>query len=236
MVLKQWDDLPDRMKNESVRKYYEILDKKKRSLILKRIFDILVGLILLVILSPLLMIVSIIIKLDSQGPVFFKQTRVTQYGKEFQIFKFRSMVNDAELIGPSVTTNNDLRITRIGLFLRKYRLDEIPQLFNIVSGDMSFVGTRPEVPKYVEHYTNEMMATLLMRAGVTSKASIQYKNEELLIANADNVDETYVNKILPMKMKHNLRSIKKFSIYGDIKLMVETILVVIKKEKIPMSL
>jgi lipopolysaccharide/colanic/teichoic acid biosynthesis glycosyltransferase len=231
MLLKDWDDLPDRMQNDSVRKYYEILNKKKKSLILKRIFDILIGLLTLIVLSPLLLVISIAVKLDSEGPVYFRQVRITQYGKQFRIFKFRSMVNDAELKGSSVTTNNDSRITRTGQFLRKYRLDEIPQLFNIISGDMSFVGTRPEVPKYVEHYTDEMLATLLLPAGVTSESSIKYKDEDLLLVNADDVDEIYINKVLPEKMKLNLINLGQFGLLSDIRTIFQTVISMLNNKK-----
>ena len=195
MVLKRWEDLPEKIKNEDVKRYYDILSKKRISLVIKRIFDLVLAIILLIILSPLFIIIAIAIKIDSKGPVMFRQTRVTQYGKKFRIFKFRTMITDAEKIGSQVTTKNDTRITRIGRVLRKYRLDEIPQLLNIIAGEMSFVGTRPEVSKYVEKYTDEMMATLLLPAGVTSEASIQYKDEELILTNVKNVDELYVNKV-----------------------------------------
>ncbi len=226
MRLRRWDDLPDAMKNDSVKKYYDLLYKKRLSLFAKRIFDIVVAIVTFIILSPLFVILSIAIKIDSRGPVMFRQVRVTQYGKRFAIFKFRTMVNNAEKIGAQVTTKNDFRVTKVGKILRKYRLDEIPQLFNIISGDMSFVGTRPEVVKYAEKYTEEMMATLLLPAGVTSEASIQYKDEELLLAHAADADETYVNKVLPEKMKYNLRSLREFSLLGDIKTMVRTVLAV----------
>jgi lipopolysaccharide/colanic/teichoic acid biosynthesis glycosyltransferase len=231
MVLKSWDDLPENMKNESVRMYYELLNKKRFSLLAKRIFDVIVAILTIIILSPVFIILSIAIKIDSKGPVMFRQVRATQYGKPFRIFKFRTMFNNAERIGTQVTTKNDGRVTRVGKILRKLRLDEVPQLLNIVTGDMTFVGTRPEVIKYVEKYSEEMMATLLLPAGVTSEASIQYKDEELLLANANNVDEIYVNKVLPGKMKHNLRSIENFSFFGDIKIMVRTMVAVIKKDK-----
>lgn len=230
MLLRDWNDLPDRMKNESVRSYYEILERKKKSLIIKRIFDIVVGLILLIVLSPLLITIGLIIKIDSGVPVFFRQTRVTQYGKNFKIFKFRTMVNDAEHISTAITTNNDPRVTRTGKFLRRYKLDEIPQLFNIVLGDISFVGTRPEVPKYVEHYTDEMMATLLLPAGVTSEASIKYKDEEKILTSVDDVDKTYIDIVLPEKMKHNITSIGSFSFFGEIKIMARTIVAVISQK------
>jgi lipopolysaccharide/colanic/teichoic acid biosynthesis glycosyltransferase len=223
MLLKKWDDLPKNMKNDKVKPYYELLYKKRYSLLAKRIFDIVAAILTFITLSPIFIILSIAIKIDSKGPVMFRQIRVTQYGKQFRIFKFRTMVNNADKIGAQVTTKNDARITKVGNFLRKLRLDEIPQLFNIISGDMSFVGTRPEVIKYVEWYTDEMMATLLLPAGVTSEASIQYKDEELLLANAEDADKTYIYEVLPEKMKYNLRSIEKFSFWGDIKIMLRTI-------------
>src|SRR5690554_5057197 len=170
MVLKRWEDLPEKIKNEDVKRYYDILSKKRISLVIKRIFDLVLAIILLIILSPLFIILSIAIKIDSKGPIMFRQTRVTQYGKKFKIFKFRTMINNADKIGSQITTKNDVRVTRVGRVMRKFRLDEIPQLLNIIAGDMSFVGTRPEVPKYVEKYTDKMMATLLLPAGVTSEA------------------------------------------------------------------
>ena len=230
MLLRKWEDLPDTMKNDNVRKYYDILKNRQRSLIFKRIFDLITAIILLVILSPILFILSIAIKLDSTGPVMFKQIRVTQYGRQFRIFKFRTMVNNADKIGTQVTVDNDVRVTKIGKILRKIRLDEIPQLFNIISGDMSFVGTRPEVVKYIEQYSDEMMATLLLPAGVTSEASIQFKDEERLLSNAENVDEAYVTAVLPGKMKYNLRSIKEFSFFGEIMTMFRTFWAVIQKD------
>lgn len=232
MILKSWDDLPENMKNDSVKRYYEILEEKRTSLIMKRSFDFIAAIITLVMLLPLFLLISIAIKIDSKGPVMFRQIRITQYGKPFRIFKFRTMVNNAERLGTQVTTKNDERVTRVGKILRKLRLDEVPQLLNIITGDMTFVGTRPEVLKYVEKYSEEMMATLLLLAGVTSEASIQYKDEELLLANADNVEEIYVNKVLPEKMRYNLRSIASFSFFDDIKTMVRTVLAVIQRDKI----
>lgn len=231
MVFKNWDDLPENMKNDSVRPYYELLFKKRLSLVTKRIFDLVVAIITFIILSPIFIILSLAIKIDSKGPVMFRQIRVTQYGKGFKIFKFRTMVNNADKIGAQVTTKNDARVTRVGKFLRKLRLDEIPQLFNIILGDMSFVGTRPEVVKYVEKYTDEMMATLLLPAGVTSEASIQYRDEELLLSIADDADETYIYEVLPEKMKYNLRSLEEFNFFSDIKTMLRTVEAVVKKDK-----
>lgn len=231
LLLRKWDDLPFSMKNESVRRYYEILKYKSVSLFLKRLFDILLAILALIILSPIFLIISIVIKIDSKGPVIFRQIRVTQYGKQFKIFKFRTMVNNAEKIGAQVTTKHDARVTKVGKLLRKLRLDEIPQLLNVLSGDMTFVGTRPEVVKYIERYSNEMMATLLLPAGVTSEASIRYKGEEKLLGNAENADEIYINEILPEKMKYNLQSIENFSFWGDLKIMVRTVAAVIKRGK-----
>ena len=195
---------------------------------MKRAFDLIAAIITLVILLPLFLLISIAIKIDSKGPVMFRQVRITQYGKPFRIFKFRTMVNNADRLGTQVTTKNDGRVTRVGKILRKLRLDEVPQLLNIITGDMTFVGTRPEVLKYVEKYSEEMMATLLLPAGVTSEASIQYKDEKLLLADADNVEEIYVSKVLPEKMRYNLRSIASLSFFGDIKTMVRTLITVIK--------
>lgn len=202
--------------------------KKKFSLALKRIFDIVVSAILLVLLSPLLMIISILIVTDSKGGVFYRQERVTQYGRVFRIFKFRTMVANADKIGMQVTVSNDSRITKIGSKLRNCRLDELPQLFNIFLGDMTFVGTRPESVHYVKHYTPEMMATLLLPAGVTSEASILYKDEAELLDQADDVDKVYIEKILPEKMKYNLESINKFSFIREIGTMVRTVVAVIR--------
>ena len=187
MILKKWEDIPDSIKNEYTETYYRKLEKKKMSLILKRIFDVVFASILLVILSPVLLILAIGIKIDSKGPVFYRQERVTQYNKTFKIFKFRTMVKNADKSGSLVTVQGDTRITKVGKIIRKYRLDEFPQLFNVITGEMSFVGTRPEVRKYVDKYTDEMKATLLMTAGITSLASIKFKDEDEII-------EKYTNK------------------------------------------
>lgn len=228
MILVPFKYLPEYMQNESVKKYYDILKRKKLSLVFKRIFDIVFSLLLIIILIPLFIIISIIIKMDSSGPVIFKQIRVTQYGKRFKIYKFRTMIVNAEKKGSAVTANNDKRITRVGKVIRKCRLDEIPQLFNIIKGDMTFVGTRPEVPKYVDMYTEEMYATLLLKAGVTSEASIMYKDEDKLLKDTVDVDKVYIEKVLPEKMKYNLKSIRKFSFLQDIETMIKTVFAVIR--------
>lgn len=222
-MLKSWDSLPEALKTEAVRPYYNQLKKQMFSLCLKRGFDILASFILLLLLSPFFLIMTLVIKLDSKGPVFFRQVRVTQYGKTFRIFKFRTMVNNAEKIGTQVTVQNDARVTRVGSKIRKIRLDEIPQLLNVLSGDMSFVGTRPEVTKYVERYTPEMMATLLMPAGVTSLASIEFKDEEELLQAASDTDEVYIHNVLPQKMIYNLDYLRNYSFLKDIGLLFKTL-------------
>lgn len=228
MIWRAWHDLPNDMRCESVRPYYEILASKRSDLLIKSIFDRLMAIILLFALSPIFLVLAVWIKVDSEGPVFFRQERVTQYGKTFRIYKFRTMVQNAEQIGAQVTSKGDMRVTTVGKALRKCRLDELPQLINILEGTMSFVGTRPEVPKYVASYTDEMKATLLLPAGVTSIASIQYKDEDTLLDAADDVDECYVQNVLPAKMEWNLRSIVEFSFFRELKVMVETVLAVIR--------
>lgn len=227
-MLKKWNDLPDSFKNPEVNFYYEILNKKRAQLFFKRLFDILISLILLILLSPIMIIIAIAIKLDSKGPVFFRQKRITQYGKVFRIFKFRTMVENAEKLGSQVTVSNDPRVTKIGGFIRKYRIDEFPQLLNVLFGDMTFVGTRPEVKKYVDAYTNEMLATLLLPAGITSEASIKYKDEQRLLSSSADADKTYIEEILPEKMKYNLRGIEKTSIKYDLSIMLATVFGVLR--------
>lgn len=228
MILKEFKELPKEMQNDSVLKYYDILKQKKIMLLLKRFLDFIGSLILLILLSPILIILAILIKIDSKGPVFYRQERVTTNGKIFKIFKFRTMIQDADKRGALITGKQDSRITRIGNKIRKGRLDELPQLINILKGEMSFVGTRPEVKKYVDMYTDEMKATLLMPAGVTSMASIKFKDEDEIISKqtkkGKTIDEAYVNDILPEKMKWNLEYIEKFSILEDIKICIETVI------------
>lgn len=229
MILKKWEDLPVEMQTEEVRKYYDALKKKRVSLFFKRVFDIVVSLFMLVFLFPVFLILAIAIKIDSRGPVFYRQVRVTQYNQKFRIFKFRSMVQNADK-GSQVTVSGDARVTRVGKVVRKLRLDEISQLIDVLRGKMTFVGTRPEVPKYTEQYTSEMMATLLLPAGVTSLASIYYKDEAALLDNADDTDKIYVEEILPAKMRYNLKAIEDFNFFGDIKIMFMTVFAVLGKE------
>lgn len=195
---------------------------------LKRFFDIIMSLLLLIVLSPVFLILAIWIKADSKGTVFYRQERITQYGRTFRIFKFRTMVSNADKINTLVTTQNDSRITRVGEKIRKCRLDEIPQLINILKGDMSFVGTRPEVQKYVDAYTDEMKATLLLPAGVTSLASLKYRDEDEIISQETDkgktVDQAYIEDVLPEKMKFNLEYLNNFNILKDVNLCVKTVI------------
>lgn len=228
-MMKKWDKLPDKMRTEEVWYYYNLLYKKKFSLIMKRLFDIVVSTILLVVLSPVFMILAVAIKLDSSGPVFYRQYRVTAYGKQFRIHKFRTMINNADKKGRLVTMKNDSRITRVGSLIRKCRLDEIGQLIDVLFGNMTFVGTRPEVAKYVDRYAPVMMATLLLPAGVTSEASILYKDEDKLLDGIDAVEDVYIKRLLPRKMYYNLNSIEKFSFWRDISIMFKTVLAMLGK-------
>lgn len=229
MILRKWEQLPHGMQNDAVRKYYDILSKKKGSLALKRIFDIVASVIMLILLSPVFLILAVAIKADSSGPVFYRQERVTRYGERFRIHKFRTMVRNADK-GSQVTVNNDSRVTRVGRVIRKCRLDEIAQLLDVIAGTMTLVGARPESPKYVSAYTEEMKATLLLPAGVTSLASIYYKNEAVLLDGDGNIDKIYTEKILPGKMYYNLKGIEKFSFLGDIRVMFMTVFAVLGKE------
>ena len=229
-MLRKWEELPTFMQTEEVRPYYEKLSRKWFSLFVKRIFDFAVSSVMLVILSPALLVLAVMIKKDSEGPVFYRQERITQYGRKFRIYKFRTMVVNADRIGSLVTVGEDPRITKIGKKLRGCRLDELPQLLNIWKGEMTFVGTRPEVEKYVKRYTPEMMATLLLPAGVTSEASIQYKDEDKRLADVsgEDADKVYIEQILPEKMKWNLEEIKKFGFFREIGTMVKTVVAVMR--------
>lgn len=220
--MRKWDCLPETMKSREVKVYYDLLQKKCISLFLKRFFDVFVSAALLILLAPLFLIIAVAIKLDSPGPVFYRQVRVTRYGKNFRIFKFRTMVTGADK-GSLLTVAKDSRVTRVGRILRKYKIDELSQLIDVFRGTMSFVGTRPEVPKYVEKYTPEMMATLLLPAGITSEASVYYKDENELLDDSENPEEVYVNRILPDKMQYNLNAIKNFSFFNEIIIMIKTV-------------
>ena len=226
-MIPNWDNVPEELKNDATREYYSLLKHKTCSLVVKRLFDIIVSFIMIVVLLPILALIAIIIKVDSKGPAIYRQERVTQYGKVFRVCKFRTMVERADQIGTHVTVDGDPRITRVGRKIRDCRLDELPQLFNVLAGTMSFVGTRPEAVKYVDAYTDEMKATLLLPAGITSKASIMFKDEAELLAGESDVDRAYIEKVLPEKMKYNLEYMKKFSFFEDVLLMIKTVLAVL---------
>ena len=228
MVLREWEELPTYMKCDEVKTYYDILGKKIVSLKIKRIFDVTVSMVLLILLAIPMLVISLLIKIDSPGPAFYRQERITAYGKKFRIHKFRTMVDGADKKGTAVTIDSDVRVTKIGSKLRNLRIDEIPQLLDVISGNMSFVGTRPEVPRYVKRYKSEWYATLLLPAGITSEASIRYKDEARLLDKAKDADKVYVEEVLPGKMKYNLRSINRFSLFGEMATMIRTLTTIIK--------
>ncbi len=230
MLIKKWEKLPPELQIDEVRPYWERLRKKNFSLFWKRVFDIFVSGICLLILLPFFLILSLAIVIDSRGGVFYRQERVTQYGKHFRIFKFRSMVKDADKKGTLVTTSNDVRVTRVGKFIRKFKIDEISQLIDVFRGTMTFIGTRPEVPKYVNQYKAEYLATLLLPAGVSSSASIMFKDENDMLDKAENADDVYLNQILPIKMKWNLFDLRTFGFWRDIKLCFVTVFGVLGKK------
>ena len=229
-MLKDWDELPDFMRVPEVKPYYDILKKKQFSLLLKRVLDFVLAIVLFVVLAIPMLLLAIWIKLDSEGPVFYRQERVTTYGKRFRIHKFRTMVNNADKLGTAVTVSGDTRITKVGQRLRNLRLDELPQLFDVLEGAMSFVGTRPEAVKYVEKYKPEFYATLLLPAGITSEAAILYKDEAKLLDAAADVDKVYIEQVLPAKMKWNLETIRHFSFMKDIATMFRTVAAVAGKK------
>ena len=221
-LLCTWEELPDELRVSEVRPYWENLNGKYGQIVAKRILDVVGSVVLLAVLSPAMVVTALAVKADSPGPVMYRQERVTQYGRHFKIHKFRTMVNGADKIGALVTSGGDSRVTRVGSFLRKYRIDEFPQLIDILKGDMSFVGTRPEVPKYVASYTSEMLATLLLPAGVTSRASIEFKDEALVLKDVVDIDDAYVHRVLPEKMYLNLKGLETFSMASDFSLVLRT--------------
>ncbi len=227
-MFREWEELPGYMKTEAVRPYHERIRKKKYVLVIKRIFDFFAATIMLFLFLPAMLIISFLIAKDTEGGVFFCQERITQYGRKFRIIKFRTMAVDKKGKGTQVTLLNDCRVTKIGRILRKYRLDELPQLINIIMGDMSFCGTRPESTYYVKKYNPEMFATLLLPAGLTSEASIRYKDEAELLATAEDADKVYLDKVLPEKMKYNLESIQKFTLFREMATLIKTILAVVR--------
>ena len=230
MMLRKWEKLPPCMQTDEVRAYYDALRKRRCSLFFKRVFDVFASLVLLILLSPACLVLAIAIKIDSHGPVFYRQVRVTQYGKQVRIFKFRSMVQDADRVGTAVTVKGDARVTRVGAFIRKYRFDEFSQLIDVLRGKMTLVGTRPEVQKYVDRYTPEMMATLLLPAGITSLTSIYYRDEAERLEAGGNPDEVYVHDVLPEKMYYNLKAVREYSFWQDIKILFMTFFAICGKE------
>lgn len=231
MLIKKWEKLPKELQIEEVKPYWELLRRKNFSLFWKRAFDIVVSSLMLLILLPFFLILSLAIVIDSRGGVFYRQERVTQYGKHFRIFKFRTMVKNADKKGTLVTISNDTRITRVGKFIRKLRLDEVSQLIDVFRGTMTFVGTRPEVPKYVDQYKAEYLATLLLPAGVTSMASIMFKDEDVLLEGKEDVDKAYIEEVLPKKMEYNLSELKKYSYWRDVKIRFMTVFAVLGKKR-----
>lgn len=223
-MLKAFEKLPKEFQNEEVKKYYDILKKKYSSIILKRIMDIILSIILIILLIIPMLVIAFIIKISAtKGPVFYRQERVTRYGKRFMILKFRTMIVGSDQCGELLTKEGDERVTLIGRALRKYRLDELPQIFHVLTGKMSIVGTRPEVPKYVDRYDPVFYSTLLLPAGITSFASIKYKDEDKLLKEGEDVDKIYMSRILPDKMRYNLKYLQRFGFRRDLSLMIKTV-------------
>ena len=215
-------------KNDRLMDIADVLARRKPQLIAKRAMDIVLSACALAILWPLLLLIALAIWIDDPGPVFYRQVRVGRNGKTFRIFKFRSMVMDADKKGLAITVGRDSRITRVGTVLRKTKLDELAQLLNVLFGQMSFVGPRPEVPKYVELYTPYQRQVLLVRPGITDYASIAYRNENDLLAGAPNPETMYIEQIMPDKIELNMKYLREISPLADIRLILKTIVAVIK--------
>lgn len=227
--MRAWDDLPPEFKTDAVEPYYRQLKKKALTRAVKRFADLVLALVLFIVLFPVNLVVGIIVKTTSKGPVFYRQTRIGRYNREFRIFKFRTMVENAEQLGTQITVGErDPRITGVGHFLRRTRLDEFPQLLNVILGDMSLVGTRPEVRRYVDEYSPEMYATLLLAPGISSITSLRYRNESVLLEGQEDPEAYYINQILPDKMKVNLEYLENLSVLLDIKILVQTALAIFK--------
>lgn len=229
MLVCKWEKLPSFMQTDEVRPYWEKLRKRNWNLFWKRVLDLFLSFLMLIILCPLFLILAVAIKIDSRGPVFYRQVRYTQYGKQFRIHKFRSMVVDADK-GSLLTSKNDNRVTKVGKFIRKCKLDELGQIIDVFNGNMTFVGTRPEVEKYIKMYTPKMNATLLLPAGVTSIASLLYKDENKLLNNSEDKDTVYMEQILPAKMYYNVKELPKEGMFHDIKIMFMTFFAILGKK------
>lgn len=232
MRICPFEKLPSDLQTPEVREYYDLLKKKQGYLTVRRVLDILISLILIAILLPFYLILSVIIVIDSGRPVLYRQKRVGQYGKPFYILKFRTMVQNADKIGSAVTTSGDSRITRVGRWIRGLRLDELPQAFHLLTGQMTLIGTRPEVQRYVDHYTPEQKAVLLLPPGMTGRASILFRNEARLMENAQDADQVYIEKILPRKMRENLIYLRQISFVTDCKLLADTFLCLFRKDEL----
>jgi len=226
MFVCKWEKLPPEFQMSEVRPYWEKLRKKNFYFFWKRLFDILFASFSIIILCPLFLVVSLAIKMESKGPVFYRQERITQYGKTFYIHKFRSMLSNSDK-SSLITIKNDDRITSVGKIIRKFKIDELGQIIDIFLGNMTLVGTRPEVKKYVNSYTSAMMSTLLIPAGLTSTASILFKDENSLFDSCACIDDIYLGKILPIKMEYNLNDLSKSSIFHDTKILFLTFFAVI---------
>jgi lipopolysaccharide/colanic/teichoic acid biosynthesis glycosyltransferase len=198
---------------------------------MKRVFDIVTSLVGLMIISPILLIVSILIKVDSEGPIFFKQWRIGKNGKQFKVYKLRTMVQDADMIGAPITKANDPRITKIGKLLRRYEIDELPTLINVLRGDMSIVGPRPEVPKYLQHYDGKYREVLSVRPGITDLGTMTFRDEAKYL-NAQDYEDIYETEILPQKLDLYLKYIRSRSFFFDVRIIFKTITLILRQRKI----
>lgn len=205
-----------------------VLERRKLQLALKRAMDIVISGGALAVLWPVLLLIALAIKIDDPGPVFYRQVRVGRNGKEFRIFKFRTMIVDADKKGLQITVGRDNRITRMGRLLRKTKLDELAQLINVLLGEMSFVGPRPEVPKYVNMYTPYQRQVLLVRPGITDYASIAYRNENDMLEGAEDPERMYIDVIMPDKIELNMKYLHEISPLADIRLILKTVAAVIR--------
>lgn len=205
-----------------------VLQTRRPQLAAKRLMDVLLSAGALLVLWPLFLLVAVAIKADDPGPVFYRQVRVGRGGRPFRIFKFRTMVTDADRKGPAITVGRDSRITRVGAFLRRTKLDELAQLLNVLRGEMSFVGPRPEVPRYVELYTLYQRQVLLVRPGITDYASIAYRNENDMLEGVDDPERLYIEEIMPAKIELNMKYLREISPLADIRLILKTVVAVVR--------
>lgn len=226
MSLRAFGKLPEAMQNDTTRLYYDKLSRKRGQLALKRGMDIILSFLLILLLSPVMAFCAALVRTDG-GSILFQQVRIGRYGRPFVIYKFRTMTQQAYL-GGELTRGEDPRITRAGRLLRRTRLDELPQLFNVLKGEMSLVGPRPEVPRYTALYTDRMRATLLLPVGITCRASLRFKDEAALLAGEDG-EWVYRQRVLPAKMEENIRYLREFSLWEDGKILLQTACMAIKE-------